>query len=88
MGWAALHQVRPQPREHERLGSTNFRMGNMAETSANFEAALQLDPKYYPDLYGVGVCELNRWLESDRLDDAAHQRGIGAFRCSMQIKHA
>ena len=81
-------KLAPSPIAHERLGSTNFRMGNMAEASANFEAALQLDPEYYPALNGVGVCELNRWLESNRLDDAARQRGIGALRRSLQIKRA
>jgi len=81
-------KLSPSPIAFERLGSTNFRLNNMAEASANFEAAMQLDPDYYPALNGVGVCELNRWLESNRLDDGARQRGIGALRRSLQIKRA
>ena len=86
---AALERVvaeAPSALGFERLGSANFRLGDGAAASQAFERAIAIDADYYPALNGIGVCELNRWLDSGQSDDAARQRGLGALRRSLQLK--
>lgn len=75
----------PSPAAHERLGFACFKLRDYPAAMANFREALRLDPDYFPALNGVGVCELNTWLWSDRKDDAARQRAVDALRRSLQI---
>lgn len=81
-------KMQPSPLAYERLGSCQFRLGALGEALASFEAAVKLDPDYFPALNGVGVCELNRWIDSNRTDESARQRGLGALRRSLQLKRA
>jgi tetratricopeptide (TPR) repeat protein len=80
-----LIKTEPTPLAHERLGFAHFRMKKYPEARAQFEAALRIDPDYFPALNGLGVCELNTWLWSDRKDEAARERALGALRRSLQI---
>lgn len=70
---------------YERLGFAQFKSGRNEEAKAAFARALEINPQYFPALNGVGVCELNAWIKSDRNDQGAHDRGVAALRASIKI---
>lgn len=85
-----LIKKRPTAQAYERLGYASFKLGRTQPTMyaaamANFEKAIQTDPEYFPALNGLGVCMLNLWLESDRKDGAAKDKGLDCLRRSMQL---
>lgn len=80
----------PSPAAHERLGFALFRLAEADDTlysaaHAQFGKALELDPNYFPALNGVGICELNFYVWSDKNDLQAKDRGLAALRRSLQI---
>jgi tetratricopeptide (TPR) repeat protein len=69
----------------ERLGFARFRMGQYGEAKAAFGTSLQMDKDYYPALNGAGVCNLNDWIRSGRLDQKAKDAGFAQLRRSLQL---
>lgn len=82
-----LVRTTPSAPAHERLGYALFKLEQYDQALANFQAALNADPNYFPALNGVGVCELNRWYWSDQRDSAARERGITALRKSLTLNN-
>ncbi|MGD9689543.1 MAG: tetratricopeptide repeat protein [Phycisphaerales bacterium] len=85
-----LIKKKPSAQAYERLGYASFKLGRAQPTMyaaalANFEKSIDTDPDYYPALNGLGVCMLNLWLESDRRDAAAKDKGLECLRKSIQI---
>jgi tetratricopeptide (TPR) repeat protein len=81
-----LIRARPTAVAHERLASCLFREKKYDESLEQFRKALELDPGYYPALNGVGVCLLNKWLLSDKLDQDAKHEAIQNLRKSLQVE--
>ncbi len=75
----------PTAAAHERLGYARFKLREYEPAAASFRAALALDPDYFPALNGMGVCELNTYVWSERRDAAALERGLGHLRRSLQL---
>lgn len=69
----------------ERLGYALFKSKLYDEAIASFKRSLDIDPNYFPALNGIGVCELNTWIWSERKDQAAKDRAMAALRRSLQI---
>ncbi len=80
-----LVKLEPSPAAFERLGFAHFRLENIPQAVAAYSESLKLDKDYYPALNGLGVCELNTYLWSDRTDNAARDRALTALRRSLQI---
>lgn len=70
---------------YERLGFAEFKCKRFTEARDAFQRSLAIAPDYYPALNGLGVSELNTWILSDRNDEGAKERGLGALRRSIQI---
>ncbi|MBL0869702.1 MAG: tetratricopeptide repeat protein [Phycisphaerales bacterium] len=81
-----LIKLQPTPAAFERLGFAEFRMENIPAALSAYREALKLDPDYFPALNGVGVCELNTYLWSDKTDIAARDRAFEALRRSLRLK--
>lgn len=80
-----LVRTSPSAPAHERLGYSLFKLEQYDQAMASFQAALRLEPDYFPALNGIGVCELNRWHWSDKRDVGARDRAIAALRRSLSI---
>ncbi len=80
-----LQRMEASAAAHERMGFAQFKLGDYTGAMRSFRKALEIDPDYYPALNGVGVCELNRYLLSDRQDVQARTEAIRALRRSVQI---
>ena len=81
-----LVKTAPSPAAYERLGFSLFKLKLFDESRENFNKALGLDGNYCPALNGLGVCELNAWLWSERKDEGARSRAFDALRKSLVIK--
>lgn len=80
-----LIKIEPSPAAFERLGFARFRLEDMPQAIAAYSEALKLDKDYFPALNGLGVCELNTYLWSDRTDSGARERALTSLRRSLQI---
>jgi tetratricopeptide (TPR) repeat protein len=80
-----LIEIEPTAAAYERLGFARFRLGDFDGARGAFEQSLKLDPRYYPALNGLGVCDLNQWLLGDRRDNAMRERALGSLRQSLII---
>ncbi len=76
----------PSATAYERLGSALFRNKQYPDALAAFEQAVRLDPSHYPAHNGVAVCSLNRYLWSNRTDQAALTKARQAMQTSLAIK--
>lgn len=82
-----LVKTKPSAVAYERLASAHFRQGKYDDSLANFRKSLELDGDYYPALNGVGVCLLNKYLQSDKKDLESRDEAIKALRHSLQVEH-
>lgn len=80
-----LVRTSPSAPAHERLGYAHFKLEQYDQAMSSFQAALRLEPDYFPALNGVGVCELNLWHWSDKRDVGARDRAVAALRRSLAI---
>jgi tetratricopeptide (TPR) repeat protein len=81
-----LIKLQPAPAAFERLGFAEFRLENIPAALSAYREALKIDPDYFPALNGVGVCELNTYLWSDKNDTQARDRAFEALRRSLRLK--
>jgi tetratricopeptide (TPR) repeat protein len=81
-----LVKNKPTAAGYERLGSAQFRMKQYDEALASFRKSLEIDPNHYPALNGVGVCQLNRYIWSEKKDRAALAEAMSSLRKSLQIE--
>jgi tetratricopeptide (TPR) repeat protein len=80
-----LIKTSPSPAAWERLGFALFRLERYDEAKAAFESSLRMDPDYFPALNGLGICELNNYIWSDKTDLAAKDRALGLLRRSLRL---
>jgi tetratricopeptide (TPR) repeat protein len=78
----------PTAAASERAAWLAFRAGDYGRAIAAYRTATQQDPGSIKAWNGVGVCALNAWILSDRLDGAAREEARGAFERSLAIEPA
>jgi deoxyribonuclease IV len=76
----------PSAGAHERAAWLAFRAGDYDRSIAAYRRAVELDPRSVKSLNGIGVCALNAWLLSDRLDGAAREEARRSFERSLEIE--
>jgi tetratricopeptide (TPR) repeat protein len=81
-----LIKTKPSPEAYERRASAQFRQNRLDDSLASFRKALELDDNYFPALNGVGVCLLNKWLQSSKQDLDSHEEAIRVLKRSLQIE--
>lgn len=80
-----LVKTTPSAAAHERLGFARFKLREYEGAAASFQASLAIDPDYFPALNGLGVCELNTYVWSQRHDAGALERALANLRRSLQL---
>jgi tetratricopeptide (TPR) repeat protein len=83
-----LVELAPTAAAFERLGFARFKLGEYASAREAFNKALELDPKYFPALNGLGVSDLNEWLIGERRDNALKDRAVANLRQSLMLNRA
>jgi Flp pilus assembly protein TadD len=79
-----LTRLSDRPESFERLGWALFRAGNYNESEVAYRQAAALDATYWPAWNGIGVNNLNAWLNSDKRDSEAGNEARRAFRASLK----
>lgn len=82
-----LIDLEPSALAYERLASAKFRLGDYQGALESFEMSIEVDPRHYPALNGIGVCKLNQYLASDKRDRLAFIEGRRALQRSLQIEN-
>ncbi|MEN0019394.1 MAG: tetratricopeptide repeat protein [Planctomycetota bacterium] len=78
--------LQPSAEAFERLGSAEFRSRRYQDALAAFTRATQLNAQHYPAHNGIAVCQLNRYVWSERRDTAALDAALAAMRTSLRIE--
>ena len=71
----------------ERIGFARFKQRDYSGAMAAFQEAVAIDDRHYPALNGLGVCLLNRYLKSERKDEAARKEAVRLLKRSLQINN-
>lgn len=82
-----LIDLEPTALAYERLASAKFRLGDYDGALTSFERSIEVDPRHYPALNGIGVCKLNQYLASDKRDRVAFMEARRALQRSLQIEN-
>ena len=80
-----LVKLQPSANALERLGWSNFRLGEYDRSLDAYRSAVEIDPGHWPSLNGVAVNALNAWLLNDKRDEAAATEARDAFRRSLRV---
>jgi cytochrome c-type biogenesis protein CcmH/NrfG len=80
-----LISIEPTAQAWERLGRAYFRHGDYDASVESYRRAVEIDPKFWPALNGIGVNELNAWLRSGRKETEARDGAGEAFRASLRV---
>lgn len=83
---ANLARLQPAASAYERLGWAHFKLKEYEEAQQAYEQAVQIDPRHWRSLNGLGVIALNRWLLSGKQDDESLRAARDALRTSLRIK--
>ena len=75
----------PSAAASERAAWLAFRAGDYERAILAYRRAAEQDPRSTKAWNGVGVCALNAWLLSDRLDGAAREEARRAFERSLEV---
>ena len=75
----------PSSAASERAAWLAFRAGDYERAIVAYRSAAEQDPRSTKAWNGVGVCALNAWLLSDRLDGAAREEARRAFERSLEV---
>ena len=75
----------PSAAASERAAWLAFRAGDYDRAILAYRRAAEQDPRSTKAWNGVGVCALNAWLLSDRLDGAAREEARRAFERSLEV---
>jgi tetratricopeptide (TPR) repeat protein len=72
----------------ERAAWLAFRAGDYERAIVAYRAAAEQDPRSTKAWNGIGVCALNSWLLSDRLDGTSREEARRAFERSLEVDAA
>jgi len=81
----AVMDMQPSAVALERLGFAHFKLREYDLAATEFQRAIDMDPRHYPAMNGLGVCLLNQYLASGREDDATRREAVDLFRRSLRI---
>ncbi len=69
---------------YERLGFARFKLNELDRAATHFRNAIELDPRHYPALNGLGIILLNDFLASGREADGLRVQGVSLLRRSLR----
>jgi tetratricopeptide (TPR) repeat protein len=78
----------PSAAASERSAWLSFRAGDYDRSIVAYRRATEQDPRSIKAWNGLGVCALNSWLLSDRLDGIAREEARHAFERSLEAEPA
>jgi Flp pilus assembly protein TadD len=78
----------PSAGASERSAWLSFRAGDYDRSIVAYRRATEQDPRSIKAWNGLGVCALNSWLLSDRLDGTAREEARHAFERSLEVESA
>ena len=78
----------PSAAASERSAWLSFRAGDYDRSIVAYRRATEQDPRSIKAWNGLGVCALNSWLLSDRLDGTAREEARHAFERSLEVESA
>ena len=78
----------PSTGASERSAWLSFRAGDYDRSIVAYRRATEQDPRSIKAWNGLGVCALNSWLLSDRLDGTAREEARHAFERSLEVESA
>jgi tetratricopeptide (TPR) repeat protein len=83
-----LVRVQDSPLHRKRLGDAYYGEKNFAEALNQYQAALKLDPNYYPALNEMGATYIADYEKGLTLDDAKRKSALDAWQQSLAINRA
>lgn len=81
----AVLEIEASAAAWERIGFARFKQRDYTGSMEAFQSAVRIDDRHYPALNGLGVCLLNRYLKSERSDEAARKEAVRLLKRSLQI---
>lgn len=86
--FAELARLQDSPLHRKRLGDAYAGEKNFAEAINQYQAALKLDPNYYPALNEIGAAYIADYKKGLELDDAKRKNALDAWQQSLAINRA
>lgn len=86
--FAELVKLQDGPLHRKRLGDAYFGEKNYAEALNQYQAALKLDPVYYPALNEIGATYVADYEKGLRLDESKRKAALDAWQKSLSINRA
>jgi tetratricopeptide (TPR) repeat protein len=86
--FSELVKLQDGPLHRKRLGDAYFGEKNFAEALNQYQAALKLDPVYYPALNEMGATHVAEYEKGLRLDESKRRAAIDAWQKSLSINRA
>lgn len=86
--FAELVRVQDSPLHRKRLGDAHYGERNFAEALNQYQAALKLDPNYYPALNEMGATYIADYEKGLTLDDTKRKAALDAWQQSLAINRA
>ena len=80
-----LVRIAPSAQAYERLGWGHFKLAEYEKSIDAYRKAVELDPKHWPALNGVGVNAINTWLVSKKQDEESAREARRALRQSLRL---
>jgi tetratricopeptide (TPR) repeat protein len=86
--FAELVKVEDTPLHRKRLGDAYLAEGNYKDALTQYQAALKLDPVYYPALNEIGVTYASDYDKGLGLDESKRKAALDAWQQSLSINRA
>ena len=83
---AELVKIQDLPLHRKRLGDAYAGEGNFPDAITQYQAALKLDPNYYPALNEIGAAYIAEYKKGLGLDDAKRKAALDVWQQSLAIK--
>lgn len=80
-----IAQSQPSARLHHMLGDAMTASGRGAEAEAQYQAAIKLDPNYYPALNALGARRMKEYRDDVLADPAKLQTALDFYKRSLAI---
>ncbi len=82
---SALVRTSDTPLHRKRYGDAYFGEGNFTEAMNQYQAALKLDPNYYPALNEIGAVSIAEYELNLGLDDTKRKSAVESWQSSLAI---
>jgi tetratricopeptide (TPR) repeat protein len=86
--FSELVKIQDEPLHRKRLGDACFGERNFADALTQYQAALKLDPVYYPALNEIGATYVADYEKGLGLDDSKRKAALEVWQQSLSINRA